>query len=104
MGKRTPPPAARLLLPPPLPARLLLRTQFVPRAADAEEKHPELHKQLNNHHEQLETATEGAASRLRVCVQAGRNLGTGGGPVPVPAGTPMSWHYAGQHHQPMWWL
>ena len=65
-------------------SRLLLRTQFVPRAADAEEKHPELHKQLNNHHEQLETATEGAAGRLRVCVQAGRNLGTGGGPVPVP--------------------
>ena len=34
---------------------------------------------------------------------SGMNVSTGG-PVPVPAGTPMSWHYAGQHHQPMWWL
>jgi hypothetical protein len=55
--------------------RVLLRTQFAPRAAEAQEEQPAMHKQLHEHHSALLAASDTAAGQLSVTVLAGRNLG-----------------------------
>ena len=66
---------------PEFTARVLLRTQFVPRAADAEAEHPDMHQQLSSHHKALSGLSESCAGQLSVTVVAGRALG--GASVPV---------------------
>lgn len=54
--------------------RVLLRTQFSPRAADSQEQAPTLYEQLHAQHLALVAAAEGAAGQLSVRVLAARNL------------------------------